>query len=83
VAQLADRSAAWTEQEFGNLDLGGTRLNERARMLMERLAAEPTVPGLTLKEWIQTERRELLLVEQFVGCAGESMHVLLEPAAGL
>ena len=29
--------------EFGQLDLGDTRLNKRARMLMERLASESTM----------------------------------------
>ncbi|WP_412770542.1 transposase, partial [Ralstonia solanacearum] len=32
----------WTEAEFTDLALGDTRLNKRARALMERLAAKPT-----------------------------------------
>ncbi|WP_197386457.1 IS4 family transposase [Ralstonia pseudosolanacearum] len=32
----------WTEVEFAHLDLGDTRLNKRARLLMQRLAAKPT-----------------------------------------
>jgi Transposase DNA-binding/Transposase Tn5 dimerisation domain len=32
----------WTETEFDHLDPGDTRLNKRARTLMERLAAKPT-----------------------------------------
>ncbi|WP_230643411.1 transposase, partial [Ralstonia pseudosolanacearum] len=32
----------WTEVEFAHLDLGDTRLNKRARILMQRLAAKPT-----------------------------------------
>jgi hypothetical protein len=42
VAQLANRSASWTEKEFGQLDLGDARLNRRARTLMESMAAAPT-----------------------------------------
>jgi hypothetical protein len=42
VAQLASRSTAWTEVEFGQLDLGDARLNRRARTLMESRAATPT-----------------------------------------
>jgi hypothetical protein len=42
VAQLASRSTAWTEAEFGQLDLGDARLNRRARTLMENMAATPT-----------------------------------------
>ncbi|MDB0571639.1 hypothetical protein LBW59_12765, partial [Ralstonia solanacearum] len=33
----------WTETEFADLDLGDARLNKRARTLMERMAAKPTV----------------------------------------
>jgi hypothetical protein len=32
----------WTEREFAGLDLGDGRLNKRAKILMERLAADPT-----------------------------------------
>jgi len=42
VAQLANRSTAWTATEFGQLDLGDARLNRRARTLMESMAATPT-----------------------------------------
>jgi hypothetical protein len=42
VAQLANRSTAWTDVEFGKLDLGDARLNRRARTLMESMAATPT-----------------------------------------
>ena len=32
----------WTQTEFEQLDLGDARLNKRARLLMERIAADPT-----------------------------------------
>lgn len=40
--ELATASAPWTETEFEQLDLGDARLNKRARILMERFAADPT-----------------------------------------
>lgn len=43
MVQLTNKSALWTETEFGQLDLGDARLDKRARILMERLAAEPTM----------------------------------------
>jgi len=42
MVHSASRSTAWTETEFKQLDLGDARRNKRARILMERLAAEPT-----------------------------------------
>jgi Transposase Tn5 dimerisation domain/Transposase DNA-binding len=42
VNELATASTPWTETEFEQLDLGDARLNKRARILMERLAADPT-----------------------------------------
>jgi hypothetical protein len=41
VARTASRSIGWTESEFEQLDLGDARLNRRAGVLMERMAAEP------------------------------------------
>jgi len=34
--------STWSEQEFRQLDLGDARLNRRARILMETMAATPT-----------------------------------------
>eukprot|EP01032_Pedospumella_encystans_P034621 gene34621-39141_t len=31
----------WTDHEFAGLDLGDGRLNKRAKILMERFAANP------------------------------------------
>jgi Transposase Tn5 dimerisation domain/Transposase DNA-binding len=39
---LVTESTPWTQTEFGQLDLGDARLNKRARLLMERMAADPT-----------------------------------------
>jgi hypothetical protein len=39
---LVTESTPWTQTEFEQLDLGDARLNKRARLLMERMAAEPT-----------------------------------------
>ena len=40
---LALEAPSWTEIEFADLDHGDARLNKRARTLMERLSAKPTV----------------------------------------
>jgi hypothetical protein len=42
VNALATALAPWTETEFEKLDLGDARLNKRARILMDRFAADPT-----------------------------------------
>jgi hypothetical protein len=39
---LVTESTPWTQTEFEQLDLGDARLNKRARLLMERMAADPT-----------------------------------------
>lgn len=39
---MVTESTPWTPTEFEQLDLGDARLNKRARLLMERMAAEPT-----------------------------------------
>jgi Transposase Tn5 dimerisation domain/Transposase DNA-binding len=41
VNDLATASTPWAQTEFEQLELGDARLNKRARMLMERLAAKP------------------------------------------
>jgi hypothetical protein len=75
VAQLATRSAAWTETEFEQLDLGDARLNKRARILMERLAAEPTasVPK-ACNGWGET-----VAAYRFFDNAGVDWRAILEP----
>ncbi len=42
VDALAKIVQRWTDQEFAGLDLGDGRLNKRAKILMERFAANPT-----------------------------------------
>jgi Transposase DNA-binding len=41
VDALVSKSTPWTETEFEQLKLGDARLNKRARLLMERMAADP------------------------------------------
>ncbi|MBF3498039.1 transposase DNA-binding-containing protein [Burkholderia pseudomallei] len=43
VNALALEAPRWTGTEFAHLDLGDARYNKRARTLVERLAAKPTV----------------------------------------
>ncbi|WP_459574464.1 transposase DNA-binding-containing protein [Cupriavidus sp. 8B] len=38
---MATESTHWAATEFARLDLGAARLDKRARILMERLAADP------------------------------------------
>lgn len=38
---MAKAAVRWTDHEFAGLDLGDTRLNKRAKILMERFAANP------------------------------------------
>jgi hypothetical protein len=47
----------WTDQEFAGLDLGDGRLNKRAKILMERFAANPTasIPD-ACDSWSETVR---------------------------
>jgi len=40
INQLAAASTHWAATEFEQLDLGDARLNKRARILMERFAAD-------------------------------------------
>ena len=45
----------WTEREFAGLDLGDGRLNKRAKILMERLAADPTASiPMACHSWSET-----------------------------
>jgi hypothetical protein len=41
VDALITESTPWTQTEFEQLELGDARLNKRARLLMQRLAADP------------------------------------------
>lgn len=74
MAQLASKSA-WTETEFEQLDLGDARLNKRARILMERLAAEPTasVPN-ACNGWGET-----MAAYRFFDNASVDWRAILEP----
>ena len=38
---MVTESTPWTQTEFKQLELGDARLNKRARLLMERMAADP------------------------------------------
>ncbi|MBJ7313764.1 transposase, partial [Rugamonas sp. CCM 8940] len=53
--QLATASTHWAATEFEQLDLGDARLNKRARILMERFAADPmaSIPKASLG-WSET-----------------------------
>lgn len=75
MAHSANRSAGWTETEFEQLDLGDARLNKRARMLMERLAADPTasVPK-ACNGWGET-----VAAYRFFDNAGVDWRAILEP----
>jgi len=74
VAQLANGSK-WTEQEFRQLDLGDARLNRRARVLMETMAATPTasVPK-TCNGWGET-----MAAYRFFDNASVDWQAILEP----
>lgn len=47
---------SWAQDEFGTMDLGDERLNERAVLLAERLAAEPgeSIPN-ACRGWAETQ----------------------------
>jgi len=74
VAQLANGSA-WTEQEFRQLDLGDARLNRRARIPMETMAARPTasVPK-AFNGWGET-----MAAYRFFDNASVDRQAILEP----
>ncbi|MBW8898006.1 MAG: IS4 family transposase [Massilia sp.] len=65
----------WTEQEFRQLDLGDARLNRRARVLMETMAATPTasVPK-TCNGWGET-----MAAYRFFDNASVDWQAILEP----
>ena len=52
---MATASTSWAETEFEQLDLGDARLNKRARIMMERFAADPmaSVPK-ACQGWAET-----------------------------
>ena len=74
MAQLANRSAGWAETELEQLDRDA-RLNKRARILMERLAADPTasVPK-ACNGWGET-----VAAYRFFDNAGVDWRDILEP----
>ena len=47
---------SWAQGEFGTVDLGSERLNDRAVLLAERLAAEPgeSIPN-ACRGWAETQ----------------------------
>jgi hypothetical protein len=52
---LATESTRWTEQEFAGLSLGDGRLDKRAKILMERFAANPTASiPMACHSWAET-----------------------------
>ncbi|MGF6116367.1 hypothetical protein ABIE30_000965 [Janthinobacterium lividum] len=52
---MATASTHWAATEFEQLDLGDARLNKRARIMMERFAADPmaSIPKASLS-WSET-----------------------------
>jgi len=69
------RAHRWTESEFEQLDLGDARLHKRARILMERFAAEPTasVPN-ACNGWGET-----MAAYRFFDNASVDWRAILEP----
>jgi hypothetical protein len=54
-ATLATGSKGWTEREFAGLNLGDARLDKRAKILMERFAANPTASiPMACHSWSET-----------------------------
>ncbi|RQR24893.1 hypothetical protein DIE23_33260 [Burkholderia sp. Bp9143] len=58
MRELLGRATCWTETEFAHLELGDARLNNRARTLMERLAAKPTAGVVPRSQWRWRTGRE-------------------------
>ena len=44
--RVNDESGSWVEEEFEALDLGDPRRDRRAKALLKRLAAKPTVASV-------------------------------------
>jgi hypothetical protein len=72
---LATGSQRWTEQEFAGLDLGDGRLNKRAKILMERFAANPTASiPMACNSWSET-----CAAYRFLGNADVEWRDMMEP----
>jgi hypothetical protein len=72
---LVTESTPWTQTEFEQQDLGDARLNKRARLLMERMAADPTasVPQ-ACHSWGET-----MAAYRFFDNDKVEWHAILEP----
>lgn len=72
---MVTESTRWTQMEFEQLDLGDARLNKRARLLMERMAADPTanVPQ-ACQGWGET-----IAAYRFFDNEKVQWHAILEP----
>jgi hypothetical protein len=65
----------WTDREFAGLDLGDGRLNKRARILMERLAADPTASiPMACHSWSET-----VAAYRFLGNPGVEWRDMMAP----
>jgi hypothetical protein len=72
---MATGSQRWTEQEFAGLDLGDGRLNKRAKILMERFAANPTASiPMACNSWSET-----CAAYRFLGNADVEWRDMMEP----
>ncbi|WP_422662216.1 IS4 family transposase, partial [Paraburkholderia sp.] len=72
---LVTESTPWTQTEFKQLELGDARLNKRARLLMERMAADPmaSVPK-ACQGWGET-----MAAYRFFDNDKVEWHAILEP----
>jgi hypothetical protein len=75
VDALITESTPWTQTEFEQLELGDARLNKRARLLMQRLAADPmaSVPK-ACRGWGET-----MAAYRFFDNEKVEWHAILEP----
>ena len=72
---MVTESTPWTQTEFKQLELGDLRLNKRARLLMERIAADPmaSVPK-ACRGWGET-----MAAYRFFDNENVDWHAILEP----
>ncbi|HEX7934348.1 MAG TPA: IS4 family transposase, partial [Paraburkholderia sp.] len=72
---MVTESTPWTQTEFKQLELGDARLNKRARLLMERMAADPmaSVPK-ACQGWGET-----MAAYRFFDNDKVEWHAILEP----
>jgi hypothetical protein len=75
VDALVSASTPWTQTEFEQLELGDVRLNNRARLLMERLAADPIASVSKARQgWDET-----MAAYRFFDDENVDWHPILEP----